>query len=117
MNNTKNGVRKIANKKYPFSARKHAHDIEFRMNRAHNTQIEMLETCPVPMSAQDSRKVADLHSLEFRLSGLLSRILGTQDQRGVAWLDGQDWGLATESVTWAQLTRDETQGSKKELLP
>lgn len=82
----------MAQKKYPFSLRKHAHDLEFRRNRALN---EWFDT-------EDENKKDRLQKLIDDLADIL---LTFPDNRGVIWLTGKEYGLAIESVNWAQANR------------
>ena len=84
-------------KRYPFNLRKHAHDLEFRRNRAKN---------------ELGRKQADetlTDAEERRYEDLIDRLaeitLYFPDSRGIVWLNGKDWALAHESVLWAASMR------------
>ncbi len=86
-------------KRYPFNAKEHAHDIKFACNRAHNQMTE----------AGFARKYDEAERLEKKyekLSNLLDSILGTTDNRQIAWLTGPEIALAKETVVWADHERN-----------
>lgn len=83
-------------KLYPFSARKHAHDIEFRRNRVYN----LLEDCATATEFNEEQ-YDYLEKLAGRLDELLNATLGTQDNNGIAWLTGKQHALAKETALWA----------------
>ncbi len=76
-------------KKYPFSARKHAHDIDFRRDRCFN------EICKLEIACKDTRKHRIL--LE-QLDTLRNMLVG---DIGVVWLTGEQYALAQDCVRWA----------------
>lgn len=87
----------MANTKlYPFSTVKHAHDIEFRRNRAKNEICDVLSG-EIKMSNEEFEKLCEL---EEALTGLLEAVLNSRDGR-VCYLTGEQLGLAKECVLWA----------------
>lgn len=64
-------------KLYPFSAKKHIHDLYFRANRARNEECFALKE--------------QLDKIICKASGGVSPI----------WLTGKEYALAIESVFWA----------------
>ena len=72
-------------KRYPFSIARHAHDIEYRRNRAYNaSELEIYKA----------------------LSGLL-QVMKWQSKDGrITWLTGPQIALAKESVAWAEAQRN-----------
>ena len=87
-------------KLYPFSTVKHAHDIEYRRNRAKNEICDVLSG-EVKMSDEEFEKLCDL---EEALTDLLEAVLSSRDGR-VCWLAGKQYGLAKECVEWARNSR------------
>ncbi len=83
-------------KLYPFSMKKHAHDIEFRRNRVYN-EMRDFEDGDSKISGEDYDKLYALHE---ELTELLLAVMDSPDGR-VAWLTGKQYGLAKETVTWA----------------
>ena len=79
-------------KRYPFSLRKHAHDLEFRRNRALN---EWFDT-------EDEQKKDRRQPLIDALANIL---LYCPDYKGIIWITGKEYGLANESVQWAESNR------------
>ena len=77
-------------KLYPFSAQKHAHDIEFRRARAFNE------------FAQSGYTDTKLEALIERLDEIRSLMVGCPT---IVWLSGKQYGLAIESVAWASAER------------
>ena len=81
-------------KLYPFSTQKHAHDIEYRRNRAY---IEMRDY-------EDDFKFDDtyykLRTLYDDLTDLLQAVLNSRDGK-ICYLTGKQIGLAKESVLWS----------------
>jgi len=84
-------------KLYPFSAHKHAHDIELVLNRAKNT-IGYMEMGEMPM---DIKEHARLEKLVDTLGDVLSSIIGTCRDGKIAYLSGSQIGLAKEAVMMA----------------
>lgn len=82
----------MTTKRYPFSLRKHEHDILFRRNRALN---EWYDT-------EDEDKKDKLQKLIDDLADITSYF---PDNRGIVWLTGKEYGLAKESVMWAESHR------------
>ena len=78
-------------KRYPFNMEKHAHDIMFRRNRAKNELADNEERMTSSQIEKYEKLIDDLgHLLEYR---------------GIAYLTGKEWGLANESVHWAECMR------------
>ena len=77
-------------KLYPFSAQKHAHDIDFRRNRAFNELAD---------SNYTNNK---LETLIEKLDEIRCLMVGGQK---VVWLTGAQYALALESVGWAAAQR------------
>ena len=86
---------------YPFSTQKHAHDIEFALNRAHNTMHDM-EMGEMPSTPKDYKAVCR-HCDE--LEDLLSAVLDSRDGK-ICWLTGIQLSLAREIVAWAYQQRN-----------
>lgn len=86
---------------YPFSTQKHAHDIEFALNRAHNTMHDM-EMGEMPSTPKEYKAVCR-HCDE--LEDLLSAVLDSRDGK-VCWLTGKQLSLAREMVAWAYQQRN-----------
>ena len=78
-------------KKYPFSATKHAHDIEFRRARVKN---ELFRAYANPTLSKET--VEKLEALEEQLDTLIGYM-----HEGIVWLTGSQWALAQECVGWA----------------
>jgi len=95
-------------KLYPFSAQKHAHDIEFMCNRTRNIMSEM-ESGEIKM---DNAKYDYLETLFDALTDLLETIIGTCRDGRTAYLTGKQIGLAKEVVLWAAEQRATTQYNK-----
>lgn len=88
-------------KLYPFSVQKHAHDIEFRINRVF-CQIHD-ECCgETSMSEQEYQQLINLYD---RLTDLLDAVLYNSRDGKVVYLTGPQIGLAKETVIWASNTR------------
>ena len=89
-------------KTYPFSAAKHAHDIELYWNRMRNILDEML-TGEIPMDS--ARYDAIEKAIEDPVfKSLLSKIYSACC-RPVIYLTGPEIGKAKEIVAWASETR------------
>ena len=80
-------------KRYPFNLNKHAHDLEFRRNRAMNIQGSL---------SMDDKEYARYQKLIDDLADIL---LYFHNGDGIIWLTGKEWALAKESVMWAEETR------------
>ena len=87
-------------KLYPFSAAKHAHDIEFRYNRTKN-EIGDYFLGEFALSKAEFERLCDL---EEELCELLEAVLWSSDGR-VCWLTDKQYGLAKECVLWASCRR------------
>ena len=83
-------------KLYPFSTTKHAHDIEYRRNRAF---IEMREW-EEDLTRKDEDTYDKLCKLHDDLTELLEAVLYNGNGR-VCYLTGKQIGLAKECVMWA----------------
>lgn len=90
-------------KRYPFSVQKHAHDIEFRMNRCFNILHDM-QVGEIPWNDAEYERIDKLHD---ELQALLDSVMWNGDGR-VAWLTGKEISLAKETVIWASETRAAT---------
>lgn len=77
-------------KLYPFSAQKHAHDIDFRRDRAFNE----LADCHFESE--------ELENLIVMLDEIRNLMVGGQK---VVWLTSTQYALALESVGWAAAHR------------
>ena len=91
-------------KRYPFSAAKHAHDIELYHNRLWNTARDM-ESGEIPMDKARYERITamldgDLRELQYALSGACCR--------PVVYLTGKQISLAKKIVIWASETRAAT---------
>lgn len=82
-------------KLYPFNIAKHEHDIFYRYNRAKNELDENWKTMNREQFDKLDRLIDDLEEL-----------LGFMG--GVVWLTGKQYGLAKESVIWADSQRTST---------
>lgn len=79
-------------KLYPFSARKHIHDLSFRSDRAAN-DIARLEA-----ENASPKIIKHIEELKEQLDAILCKASG-----GVSpiWLTGKEYALAMDSVRWA----------------
>lgn len=93
----------MAEKKYPFSVQKHAHDIEFRKNRVWCYLREM-ETGDAPW---DDKMYDGLQAHLEDLCELLDAVLSSRDGR-IAYLTGKQIGLAKDCIAWASGVRANT---------
>lgn len=84
-------------KRYPFSLRKHAHDLIFRRNRAMNEYYA--KDSDGILTPKEEKAYTDIID---RLAEITSYC---PDGRGVIWLEGKDYALAHESVMWAESMR------------
>ena len=91
----------MSTKKYPFSARKHAHDIELVANRSYNLWYEARERG----DWDDCDRYWDIHEKAEEL--LLEIQKGMQGWSGVTMLSGQMIGRAKEYVLLASSIRDQ----------
>lgn len=100
-------------KKYPFSVQKHAHDIEFRMNRCWLEMHDMLDG----EAEWDEETYDKLDALHEALVDLLNSIR-FNGNGVVAYLTGKEIGLAKETVMWARNRRASSliQAGKTEYL-
>ena len=87
-------------KLYPFSTAKHAHDIEYRMNRVKNELCDYFEG-EIELSDAEFEKLCEL---EEALTDLLLSVMNSADGR-VCYLTGKQIGLAKECVFWAESRR------------
>lgn len=88
-------------KRYPFNCEKHAHSIEFRINRLWCT-IHDMQVGEIPF---DEAKYVQMENEHDQLEGLLRTMLDTRDARGICWLTGKEISLAKNAVAWASETR------------
>lgn len=79
-------------KLYPFSAKKHIHDLSFRSDRAKNLASDILS------KGKDTRGADSLLDLAQRLDDIIIQAAGGVP---VIWLSGKDYRIAVESVAWA----------------
>ena len=91
-------------KRYPFSAAKHAHDIEFYHNRLWLTARAM-EDGEIPMDKERYSRIqnmlyGDLNDLQQALAGCCCS--------PIVYLTGKQIGLAKKIVVWASETRAAT---------
>jgi len=86
-------------KSYPFSVTKHQHDIEFRFNRVKNEMYDM-EHGDIPW---DDATYEKMNELSDQLEELMSYVYGSG---GIAWIPGHLYGLAQDTVAWADNARD-----------
>ena len=94
---TQTGISKQP-KKYPFSIRKHGHDLEFRMNRCFCLMHDM-EMGEIPM---DEKLYDEMEQLRENIQEILLYYVNNQ---GIAFLPGKLLGIAKESVLWAGIQR------------
>lgn len=92
-------------KTYPFSARKHAHDIEFFWNRMQNVMDDM-RCGEVPMDKEWYEATFELLDSDVFRS-MFSKISGACCCP-VIYLTGPEIGLAKKIVIWASETRAAT---------
>lgn len=90
----------MAEKKYPFSVQKHAHDIEFRKNRV----FVMIREMEMGETSWDDNMYDGLCAHFDDLTELLEAVLNSRDGR-VAYLTGKQIGLAKDCVAWASGVR------------
>ena len=88
-------------KTYPFSADKHAHDIEFVKNRAYNT-LHSMEIGEIPMDKELYKKLEERYDV---MSNLLDQILNSSPDGKMAYLTGPQIGIAKEAVASAAAMR------------
>lgn len=99
------------NKLYPFSVRKHQHDIEFRYNRLSN-EIRDMQTAPEFGGRKHTVEEFDKAWNELEdLKVVRERVFIPYP---VAWLTGKEYRIARDCVAWAQTTRDNTQAQRRE---
>lgn len=89
-------------KTYPFSVRKHAHDIEFYCNRLFNTMRDM-ESGEIPMDTKRYDRICDMY--DGPLMELRDAIFFNSHDGIVAYLTGPQIALAKKIVMWASETR------------
>jgi hypothetical protein len=83
-------------KTYPFSAKKHMHDIEYYYNHCNNVISDMLNG-EIPYDADRFDRISDM--LDTQLEDLYSAMFcGTP----VVYLTGKQIALAKKIVVWAQ---------------
>lgn len=89
-------------KMYPFSTRKHAHDIEFYRNRLHNIMYSM-ESGEIPMDAEKFDKMYEFYNGE--LEELYNAVCFNTRDGIVSYLTGKQIALAKKIVFWASEER------------
>lgn len=87
----------MTQKLYPFSIRKHGHDLAFRRNRAMNERYDM--ECNGTLNARMDEQLTAL------IDALGDIMCTYPDNKGIIWLTGKEYGLAKESVMWAEAMR------------
>ena len=90
----------MAEKKYPFSVQKHAHDIEFRKNRVWC----ILRDIECGNIQWDEDMYEGLYAHYNALQDLLDAVVFGGNGR-VAYLTGKQIALAKDCVAWASSTR------------
>lgn len=87
-------------KLYPFSVQKHAHDIEYRKNRLY------CEICDIREGEieADADTLDRIYAQYEEVTELLEAVLNSRDGR-VAYLTGEQIGLAKQCVAWASNRR------------
>lgn len=88
---------KNAVKRYPFSLRKHEHDLLFRRNRA---MCEYWDK-----DREGTLTEAEDKKYTWLIDKLAEITSYYPDGRGIIWLEGKDYALAHESVMWAESMR------------
>ena len=84
-------------KKYPFSLNRHAHDLEFRRNRAMNELYDK--------QMNNTLKDGEEERFQKLIDDLAEILLTFPDGNNVVWITGKQYGLARESVAWAEAMR------------
>ena len=84
-------------KRYPFNIRRHGHDIEYRRNRAKN------EMSDKEYEGTLTREEADRY--DRLIEDLGDILLYYPDNKGIVFLTGKEYGLAKETVAWAEAMR------------
>lgn len=92
----------MAQKMYPFSTRKHAHDIEFYKNRLYNTMCDM-ENGEIPWDGERYEKMYEFYFGE--LMELYDAVCFNTRDGVVSYLTGKQIALAKQIVVWASETR------------
>ena len=97
-------------KLYPFSVRKHAHDIELYHNRLYNTICDM-QSGEIPM---DAARYDKIHNMFYGpLMELYEAMFNSRDGV-VVYLTGPQISLAKKVVFWAATYREERMEERKE---
>lgn len=91
----------MSSKLYPFSVRKHAHDIEYYHNHLYNVMRGM-ESGEIPMDADRYDRISDMYYGE--LQELYAMMFNSRDGYTVL-LTGKQIGLAKQIVLWASDSR------------
>ena len=89
-------------KLYPFSTRKHAHDIEFYRNRLYNTMRGM-ESGEIPMDGKRYDRIYNMYNGE--LEALYNAVCFNTNDGNISWLTGKQIALAKKIIIWASETR------------
>ena len=92
----------MTEKTYPFSTRKHAHDIEFYRNRLFNTMRGM-ESGEIPMDEKRYDRIEAMYYGE--LEDLYNAVVFNSRDGVVSYLTGKQIALAKKIVIWASETR------------
>lgn len=91
----------MSTKTYPFSVRKHAHDIEYYHNHLFNT-IHDMEVGTIPMDKERYDRMSDMYY--GPLMELYEKVL-TEGNGYTVQLTGAEIGLAKKIVAWASESR------------
>lgn len=89
----------MAEKRYPFSASKHAHSIEYYKNHLFCVMCDM-ESGEIPMDKKRYDRMHDMYYGELR--ELLNEMVGGAP---MVYLNGKQIALAKKIVVWASESR------------
>lgn len=91
----------MAQKRYPFNAEKHAHDVELVKNRAKNLAYNIY------MDGGDIKEAERLEKLAEEADELLGALFaGRKDWSGISWISGPMIGRAKWMVVLADEIRN-----------
>lgn len=96
-------------KTYPFSVRKHAHDIELYHNRLYNTMCDM-QSGEIPM---DAARYDKIHDMFYGPLMELYEMMFTSRDGVVVYLTGPQISLAKKIVFWAANYREDRMEERK----
>lgn len=88
-------------KRYPFSVSKHAHDIEYYRNHLFCTMKDM-ESGEIPMDSKRYDRIEEMY--DGKLQELYDTVVFGGNGR-VAYLTGEQIGLAKKIILWASEQR------------